>query len=107
MTDELAEFYVHTASAEPYLGTNADGADLYGTAVDVPGWWEGVNRLILNSDGEQVLALGVFRTNVANAPSFPLLARVTVEGTTGRVERISTFTSGDLELPDHVEIALT
>jgi hypothetical protein len=107
MTDELADFYVHTAASEAYLGTNGDGADLYAAAVDVDGWWEGVTKLILNSDGEQVLALGVFRTNPANASSFPLLARVTVAGTTGRVERVSTFTSGALGLPDHIEIALT
>lgn len=105
--DELAEFYIHTASTEAYLGTNNDGVDLYATAASVPGWWEGVTRLILNSDGEQVLALGVFRTSPANAASFPLLARVTVAGTTGRVERVSTFTSGALGLPDHIEIALT
>jgi hypothetical protein len=41
MVDELADFYVHTATAEAYLGTNADGADLYATAASFPGWWEG------------------------------------------------------------------
>jgi hypothetical protein len=50
----------------------------------------------------------VFRTNQARAPAFPLLARVTVAGTSlAGWTRVSTFTSGALDLPDHIEIALT
>jgi hypothetical protein len=103
MDDDLAEFYVHTAIVEAYLGSGADG-DVYGAPATIPGYWEGGSKLIVNADGEQLLAQGVFRTAPEHAAAFPILSRVTVEGITGRVQRLATFTSGALDLPDHIEV---
>jgi hypothetical protein len=104
---DLDDLYVHTASVEKYLGTNADGADLYDPAVDVACYAEGQRRLVLNADGEQVVSETTVYTYPSKSDLFPPLSLVTVLGGTSRVIRLNTFTSGDLDLPDNLVIALT
>ncbi len=103
---DLEEMYVHTATVETYQGTNADGEDLYAAPVGVACYAEGQRRLVLNPDGEQVLSETTLYASPTEAPKFAPLSRVTVLGSTDRVIRVNTFTSGDLDLPDHIAVAL-
>lgn len=104
---DLADMYVHTASVETYQGTNADGADLYATAVNIACYAEGQRRVVLNSDGEQIVSETTLYADPASSAKFAPLSRVTVLGGTSRVIRVNTFSSGDLDLPDNIAVALT
>jgi len=104
---DLADMYVHTASVETYTGTTADGVDLYAAAVNVACYAEGQRRVVLNADGEQVVSETTLYADPASAATFAPLSRVTVLGDTSRVIRVNTFTSGALDLPDNIAVALT
>jgi hypothetical protein len=103
---DTEEFYVHTASAEPFLFTNSLGVDLFGPAVTVPGFNDTTRRQVRSADGQIVISAGSFYTYPANASSMPIDARVTIDGSVTRVMTSTLNTSGALDLPDHLDVTL-
>jgi hypothetical protein len=106
MPGDLDDFYVHTVSVETKTGSVAYG-DVYASAVSVPCWAEPKRRLVRTRDGQEVLSSSFLSCDVEHAPKFTPDSKVTLNGATAYVIGVNTFTSGALELPDHLEIDLT
>lgn len=103
---ELDDFYVHTVSVETFLGTGAAG-DLYSDPATVPGWLEDKRRLVRDKDGQEVVSMTQFMCDNAHLPLFAPDTRVTLPNRKAFVIGVGNYTSGALELPDHLEIDLT
>ena len=100
-----ANFYVHTASVEPYLGQDANGPR-FGAAVAVRGYLKDNRKLVLTSTGEDAVSESTFYTYPANASTFTSDSRVSVNGRKTRVIGVKRHESGRLRLPDHLEVQL-
>lgn len=112
MSDELADFYVHTATVETLEGTDGYGRDRFAGNItlsptdDYGCFIEQRNRLVRDKDGAEVVSESTLYTSAALAALFTPGSRVTSNGVETRVITASVFTSGDLELPDHVEVSM-
>lgn len=105
--DDMAEFYIHSATVEAYLGTNGLGVDTFSAPVVVLGFADNSRKLVRNSDGEQVISETTFYTYPSWAASFAPNSRVTIDGAVSRVIGVNSNTSGDLDLPDNLAVTLT
>lgn len=105
--DDLADFYVHTAAVEMYLGTSGSGADTFAAPVNLAGFSDPTRHLVRDKDGEQVVSESAFYSYPINAPVFTPDSRVTIDGHVSRVIRLNENTSGALDLPDHIAVSLT
>lgn len=103
---DLDSFYVHAVSVETYQGTGAQG-DLYAAPATVPGWLEDKRRLVRDKDGQEVVSPSQFMCDNDHLSKFAPDSRVTLPNRKAFVIGVGNFTSGDLELPDHLEIDLT
>ena len=103
----MAEFYVHTAAVEMFLGTTGYGEDTFAAPVNVACFAEETRRLVRDKDGEQVVSESTLYTFPITGPLFAPDSRVTLNGMVSRVIRKSVHDSGDLDLPDHTAVALT
>lgn len=97
------QLLVHTASVQPYEGSGAYG-DAYGTAVDVPCYYEGRRQLVRGSDGAEAVSEGVFYAN--QDVEVPVGSRVSVAGRDTYVLSVSTLDDGGLTGLAHIEVAL-
>lgn len=104
---DIDVFYVHTAVVEPFLNTSGYGVDLFGPAVTVACFADDTRHQIRSSTGELVISETTLYTTVANAPTFVINSRVTVNGNMSRVMKVNTNDSGPLGLPDHCAVNLT
>lgn len=102
ITTELAEFLVHTSDVETYLGTTGSGTRTYAPAQTKACYIERKRTLVRSSNGEQLIS----STQVFADPTFAALylpeSRVTIQGVVSTVITTSVFTSGALDLPDHM-----
>lgn len=104
---DLDDFFVHTVTVTPYLGTGSDGADRWGTPATVAGFLQDQTRLVQNVDGSELVSAGaVFYTATTNAASFPLGSTVQLPLRVAHVIGVNTNDSGPLGLPDHTVVAL-
>lgn len=103
---DLDDFYVHTLTVQTLTGTGAMG-DVYAAAVDVPGWFEDKRRLVRDKNGQEVVSSSTFSCDNAHLPKFTPDSKVTIDGRTAFVIGVANYTSGALDLPDHLEIDLT
>lgn len=112
MTDDISDFFVHTATVETFAGSGAYG-DVYNAPVvldpadDNGCYIEGARHLVRDKDGAQVVSETQLYTARSNEALFAPDSRVTFNGGTSLVITVSTFDSGDLDLPDHICVALT
>lgn len=104
-TDDLADFWVHTVTVETYTGTGDDG-DLFAAPVDVLGFMDGGTKVIRTATGELVVTSAPFYAPISSAALFVANSRVTYQGKQSRVFAVTIHDSGDLDLPDHVEVTL-
>lgn len=111
--DDMAEFYVHTATVETFLGSSGYGVDVFAAPVildpdeDNGCFIDGTRKLVRGKDGEQVVSESTLYTYPSNAALFLADSRVTTGDGVSRVIKTNTNTSGDLDLPDHVAVSLT
>jgi hypothetical protein len=105
--DDLAEFYVHTATVEMFLGTNGYGEDTFAAPVSVVCYADDARKLVRGKDGEQVVSESTLYTYPISAPLFTAGSRVTLKETVSRVIKTAVHDSGDLDLPDHTAVTLT
>lgn len=105
--NDIADFYVHTASVEMFLGTTGYGVDQFASAVIVACFIDGSRKLVRSPTGDQVVAESTLYTYPINAPLFVTDSRVTTSDGVSRVIKANSNTSGALDLPDHVAISLT
>ena len=91
---------------ETFEGTGAYG-DVYSAPVDVVGWLEDKRKLVRNKDGQEVVSMSQFMCDNAHLDKFTPDSRVTLPRREAFVIGVADFNSGDLDLPDHLEIDLT
>ncbi|MFJ4286407.1 hypothetical protein ACIPY0_12245 [Paenarthrobacter nicotinovorans] len=103
---DLEDFYVHTVTVETFEGTGAYG-DVYSEPVTVPGWLEDKRRLVRDKNGQEVVSSSVFMCDNTHVDKFTPDSRVTLPRRQAFVIGVADFTSGALDLPDHLEIDLT
>lgn len=104
---DLADWYVHTAQVEMFLGTNGYGEDIFAAPVVVVCFLDEARKLVRDKTGAQVVSENTLATYPVSAPLFTPDSRVTVNGAESRVIKTKTGDSGALDLPDHIEVALT
>lgn len=113
MSDELADFYVHTVTVETLTGTSGYGVEQFAAPVILaPGtdngcFVESRRRMVRDKDGVEVISETTVYTYPAAAALFTPGSRVTINGTIAHVITVAANTSGDLDLPDHVVANLT
>ena len=98
-----AHLLVHTASVEPYEGSGAYG-DVYGTAYNLPCYFEAERKIVRNSDGDEAVAEATVYADLG-AEVNPG-SRVAVNGYSSTVITVSVFDDGGLTGLAHREIAL-
>ena len=103
----MAEFYVHTAQVEMFLGTNGYGEDTFASPVNILGFADDARKLVRGKDAEQVVSESTFYTYPINAPLFVAGSRVTLRGNVSLVIKTNLNDSDSLDLPDHVAVSLT
>lgn len=103
---DLDDFYVHSLTVETLTGTGAQG-DVYANPVSVPGWLEDKRRLVRDKDGQEVVSSSFFSCDNTHLAKFTPDTKVTIDGRTAFVIGVANYTSGELDLPDHLEIDLT
>jgi len=99
---ELAAFLVHTSTVETHLGTSGAGARLYATGQDKACYVERKRQYVRSATGEQVISSTQVFADPAFASIYVPESRVTVDGVPSTVITTAVFTSGDLDLPDHM-----
>lgn len=112
---DLDEFFMQTASVETWQGAGSVG-DVFAAPVTVSCFIEDKRKLVRAKDGQQVISESTLYTSIVNVGLFVANSRVTVltdadgdELTPTRMTRVigqSAFDSGNLDLPDHLEITL-
>ena len=103
---DIASFYVHTVTAEPYLGAGANGAK-YDDPVTFPAFVEQKRQIVRDANGEQVVSSTTVYCDPAYAANLAPKSRVTfAAGRKSIVIIRADHDSGDLDLPDHCEAAL-
>jgi hypothetical protein len=103
---DLDDFYVHTLTVETLTGAGALG-DVYAAPVSVPGWLEDKRRLVRDKNGQEVVSSSFFSCDNTHLSKFTPDTKVTISGRTAFVIGVANYTSGSLDLPDHLEIDLT
>jgi hypothetical protein len=103
--DELADFYVHTASVRTYLGMTGNGRKLE-PAVDVPCFARAGNKQVTKASGDVVVSTTTLTCDPSYVGMFPVESQVSVNGTDGTVVQLGVATSGALDLPDHLTVYL-
>lgn len=103
---DLTEFFIHTATVEPYTGATPTG-DGYGTAQDVPGFLDDGLVLSRNAGAQQLESKSVFLTSIDYQSVFLPESRVTCNGRVMQVKEAHLRDGGDL-LPEveHLEVDL-
>lgn len=105
MSDDIAEFYVHTVTVETFQGVGAAG-DVYAAPVTVPGFLEGKNVLVRDAAGQQVVAASTLYCSVADGARFTPDSKVTTGGRVSHVISQNVNDAPSLGLPEHAAIYL-
>lgn len=104
--DELNDFLVHTVTITPKTGDGAYGPVFGPPVPDVPAWVDEQTRLVRDSDGVEVVSSATVYAR-AGTVAPPGSRLVLPSGRDAEVIACTVRDSGPLDLPDHVEIALT
>jgi hypothetical protein len=104
--DDLDEFWVHTITVETLLGEGGNGT-LYAPPVDVPCFIDGGVKVVRTATGEQAVVNAPIYAAREHAGTLTAGSRVTMRGAKSRILAATVYDSGELDLPDHVQITLT
>lgn len=113
MSDELADFYVHTVTVETFQGTSGYGVDMFAAPVTLsPATGTGVlveqkRRLVRDKDGAEVISETTVYARTTAAALFTPDSRVTIGGVQSRVITVAVNELDALDLPSHIAVALT
>lgn len=106
MTGPLEDFWVHTVTAQPLTGHGAYGPAL-GAPVTLTCWVDEAIRLVRDGDGAQVVSTATIHAP-AGTTALTVGGKVTLpSGREATVLTVAVHDSGALDLPDHVEAAVT
>lgn len=107
MSDPLSDWYVHTVTVTPLLGSGAYG-DVEGPEETVPGFLDSSTRLVRSGTGEEVVSQATLYVALVHHDAFPPGSSVTLpDGRSTTVIGRAKRDAAGLDLPEHVEISLT
>ena len=104
---DLADFWVHTVTVRTLTGSGGMG-DTYAASTQLVGFVDDKRRLVRAPDATQVISESTYFGPVENAAALTPGSEVTLPS--GRVATVITAaarTAPGLDLPEHVEAALT
>lgn len=111
---ELDDFRVHAVTVRTFLGAGGMGSAYAAPVTLSPATGEGVlvdekRRLVRAPDATQVISEAtVLDPDTGHADLWAPDSQVTLpSGRVATVITVAARTSGDLDLPDHIEVALT
>lgn len=105
--DELDDFYVHTVTVRTAAGTGGMGQN-FAAPVDVACFVDDAVRLVRALDAAQVVSSSTLYAGPEHAAHFTPGSEVDLpSGRTTTVITAAYRDGGPLDLPDHVEAALT
>ncbi|SBN64454.1 hypothetical protein GA0004736_3414 [Curtobacterium sp. 9128] len=104
--DELAEFWVHTITVRTNLGEGGNGT-LWSDPVDVPCFIDGGVKVTRTASGEQLVVNAPVYAPLEHADKLTAGSQVTIRGRKSRILAATVYDSSALDLPDHVQLALT
>lgn len=104
--DDLDEFWVHTITVRTNLGEGGTGT-IWSAPVTVPCFIDGGVKVIRTATGEQLVTSAPVYAPIVHADILTAGSEVTIRGKTSRILAATVYDSGTLDLPDHVQLALT
>lgn len=102
----MDDWWVHTASVATCTGTGVNG-DVYAAPVDVPGFLDQRDQLVITAQGEEAQSETVFYTDLSEAGAFTPRSTLTCNGITAQVTKVFRRDGGGLPTPDHLEVRLS
>lgn len=103
--DDMADFYVHTATVETYQGSGAYG-DVYAAPVVVACFAEAKRRLVRAKDGQETVSESTLYMGTVNGALCVPDSRVTVAGKVSYVITQNVNDAPGLDLPEHAAVTL-
>lgn len=107
-TDDLADFWVHTVTIARFLGRGPAG-DTYDPPTPLVGFVDDTRKLVRDPGGSEVVSSTTVMAP-ATTELVPVGSKVTLPATfgarTAKVVAANVHDSGDLDLPDHLELNL-
>lgn len=107
MTDELADFWVHTVTVETLLGETTFGKEYTPESDPIPGFLSDQRKLVRNTAGDTAVSESTFTANRQYAELFAEGSIVHLPTRVVTVMKTADNSSGPRELPDHIEVNLT
>jgi hypothetical protein len=104
--DDLEEFYVHTVDVETFEGGGSWG-ESYTPHPGLRCFIDDSRRLVRDGQGAEVVSETTITAPPEYAPLFTPGSRVILPHRAASVITVAVAESGGLDLPDHVEAALT
>lgn len=99
----LSMWKQHTVAIEPYLGTDGNGRDRWGPAVNVEGWLEQKVKNVRSPEGSETVSTAQFYSELGTAA--PPRSRGTFpDGRKSLVILSGPMDAGALPLPAHLAI---
>lgn len=106
MTDELADFWVHTVTVETLLAETTFGKQYAPESDPIPGFLSDKRKLIRTAAGDSAVSESTFTANRQYAGLFTAGSIVHLPTRVATVMKTADNSSGPLELPDHIEVNL-
>jgi hypothetical protein len=103
---DLDEFWVHTITVETY-GGEAGSTTLYADPVTVPCFIDGGQKVTRATTGEILVVAAPVYAPISAADVLVPKSKVTIRGRAAQIVAATVHDSGDMDLPDHVEVTLT
>ena len=104
-SEEIAEFYVHTAEVRTRGASTAWGVERE-AVVAVPCFIDWSTALVRDAAGNEIVAVATLTADVSYADVFAPGSVVSANGREAHVIAVAPAESGGLDLPDHVEVTL-
>lgn len=98
---------IHPVTVETYAGEDSWGNTHASVSDPVFGFFNDERKLVRAASGDQVVSESQFITDKEHEALFVPESIVHYRGKTSTVIGCSFHDSGDMELPDHIEVTLT
>jgi hypothetical protein len=103
---DLDDFYMHTVTVRTLTGSGAMG-DIFADPADLACFVDDKTRLVRAADASQIVSSSTLYAPAGTTTLTPGSEVDLPSGRTATVITAAVRTSGPLDLPDHVEAALT
>lgn len=101
------EFMIHPVTVETHVGEDSWGNTHAPESEPVMGFFDDKRQLVRAASGDQVVSESTFITDKEHEALFAPESIVHYRGRSSTVIACSFHDSGDLGLPDHIEVSLT